>query len=220
VISLAELWRVWERFFHAPEPVATLCVFRIAFGLVLVANALTLLPCASDFFGPHGLLGAKGLSKAYPNPRLSLFFPFPATSRTAVGMLVAFLLASLALTAGLYTSISAPFAWLCLVSLHHRNSAIFKAGDTLQRLLLLLLCFTPSGAALSLDCWLRGEDAILAMRDQQFDPWAVRLMQIQISIVYLRSVYWKLRGESWRKGTAVAYVLQAMIPSYSRPRAV
>jgi len=66
-----------------------------------------------------------------------------------------------------------------------------------------------------------GGNPLLAMRDVQFDPWAVRLIQIQICIIYLRSVFWKLRGEPWRKGTAVSYVLQTMsFRRYSAPRLV
>lgn len=221
MISLSEFWRAWQQFFHAPEPVATLCVFRILFGLILIVNGFTLLPFARDFFGPVGILGIKGMARSYPLPRLSLFNLFPPTEQTAVAMVVAWIAASAALTVGLYTAVSAPLAWLCLVSLHHRNPAIFNSGDTVQRLLLLLLCFAPSGAALSLDAWLAGKDPIRAMRDVTYDPWPVRLMQIQLCLVYLRSVYWKLRGEPWRKGTAVAYVLQAMsFRRYAAPRLV
>jgi hypothetical protein len=221
MISLSQLGEAWQQFFHLPEPVATLAVFRIAFGLVLVANGLTLLPYVSDFFGPRGLLGVKGLAKAYPNPRLSLFYLLPQTEGAARLVVWAYLMAAGMLTVGLSTLVMGPVTWLLLVSLHHRNSAIFNAGDTLQRLLLLLLCFAPSGAALSVDCLLRGEDPVAVMREARFDPWPVRLMQIQISILYLRSVYWKLRGDAWRKGTAVAYVLQAMtFRRWSAPRVV
>src|SRR5204862_7262740 len=83
-------------------------------------------------------------------------------------------------------------------------------GDSVQRLLVLLLCFTPSGAALSVDCWLSHEDFWLALRDRQFDPWALRLMQLQMSLIYLRTVGWKLRGKTWRNGTAIAYALRAV----------
>jgi hypothetical protein len=218
VISLAEIWQAWQHFFHDPQPVATLCVFRILFGLVLVFNGCTLLPFARDFFGPLGLLGIKRFAKAYPQARVSLFYFLPATDQSAVAMVLLQITASAAMVLGLATTISVPLAWLALVSLHHRNPVIFNAGDTVQRLLLLLLCFTPSGAALSIDCWLRGENALQAMRNE-FDPWPVRLMQIQISILYLRSVFWKLRGERWRNGTAVAYVLQVMsFRRYSAPQ--
>ena len=38
-------------------------------------------------------------------------------------------------------------------------------------------------------------------------PWAQRLMQLQLSVVYLGTVYWKLHGIAWIDGTAVYYVL-------------
>ncbi|MCA9060770.1 MAG: HTTM domain-containing protein, partial [Planctomycetaceae bacterium] len=39
------------------------------------------------------------------------------------------------------------------------------------------------------------------------DPWPMRIMQIQICIVYLRTVFWKLRGRMWWNGTAAWYPL-------------
>jgi len=210
VISLPELWRAWNDFFHASESVATLCVFRFLFGLLLAVTAGCMLPYANEYFGPLGILGAKGFARSYPLPRLSLFYLFPESARTGPAIVISLLVASVALALGLFAPISGPMAWLCLVSLHHRNPAIFNAGDSVQRIILLLLCFAPSGAALSLDCWLRGDSPLLSLRERQYDPWPLRLIQIQISIVYLRSVYWKLRGTTWRDGTAVAYVLQVM----------
>jgi hypothetical protein len=207
VISLNELASLWNAFFHQPEPVATLCVFRIALGALLTFNAACLLPFASDLFGPRGILDATIFLQTYQR-RLSLFYLFPQTHLAAPGVVVGLLVSSLAVTVGLFTVVMTPVAWLCLVSLHHRNPAVFNAGDVLQRLLLLLLCFTPSGAALSVDCWLRGEDVLLAAREQQFDPWALRLMQLQVSILYLRTVAWKLHGKTWRNGTALAYPLR------------
>lgn len=221
MISLFDFWQAWEQFFHAPAPVATLCVFRVLFGLILLVNALTLLPFATDFFGPLGLMGTKAYAKAYPVPRLSLFYLLPQTPAVATWMVRLLVVSTACLTLGLFTEVCVPLTWLILISLHHRNTAIFNSGDTVQRLLLLLLCFTPSGKAFSLDCWLANKDAIASMREIEFDPWAVRLMQIQLCIVYLRSVYWKLRGGPWRQGTAVVYVLRAMsFRRYSAPRVV
>ena len=34
-------------------------------------------------------------------------------------------------------------------------------------------------------------------------------MQLQVCLVYLNSSFWKLRGQLWRKGTAVYYATQA-----------
>jgi hypothetical protein len=210
VIALNELGLAWQRLFHTPEPVATLCVFRLLFGLLLIVNACNLLLYADDFFGPDGLLSVRGWAKTYPRQRLSVFYLLPPDVYTARGVVICLLAASTAMAVGVLTQLSTVVAWICLVSLHHRNPAIFNAGDTLQRLLLFLLCFAPSGRALSLDSWLSGENPFFAMRDNHFDPWPLRLIQIQITVVYLRAVFWKLRGKPWRDGTAVALVLNTM----------
>jgi hypothetical protein len=207
VISLEELARLWNAFFHAPEPVATLCVFRIALGTLLTFNAACLLPFADDIFGPAGIFDTTSFLHAYRTRRLTVFYLFPRSRQLALGMVVALVVLSIALTLGIFTRITTPLAWLCLVSLHHRNPAVFNSGDTVQRLLLLLLCFTPSGAALSVDAWWHGENIFQAARDQMFDPWALRLMQLQVSIIYVRTVYWKLQGKTWRNGTAIAYAI-------------
>jgi hypothetical protein len=145
VIGLSDLWRAWNHFFHAPESVATLCVFRILFGLLLAVTAGCLLPYANEYFGPFGILGTKGFARSYPRPRLSLFYLFPESTSTAPAIVITLLVASIALAAGLCTPFSGPVAWLCVVSLQHRNPAIFNAGDSVQRIVLLLL-FAPSGA--------------------------------------------------------------------------
>ena len=221
MISLTEFAKWWQQFFHAPEPVATLCVFRVLFGLLMVGNACTLIRHARDFFGPEGLLSAQEFTKAYPRRRFTLFHLLPATNATTRAVVIGLIVFASALALGFCTVVAGPLTWICLVSLHHRNQMVFNAGDTLQRLLLLLLCFAPSGAGLSVDCWIKGENPLTALRDHSFDPWPLRLMQIQISMVYLRSVFWKLRGKIWRNGTAVAYVLQVMpFRRFSAPRIV
>jgi len=86
-----ELSRVdseWQHFFHEPQAVATLCLFRVLFGLVLVFNGCTLLPFARDFCGPFGMVGTKRFAKEYPQPRVSLFYLLPATDQAAVARLI------------------------------------------------------------------------------------------------------------------------------------
>jgi len=41
----------------------------------------------------------------------------------------------------------------------------------------------------------------------KIDPWPMRLMQLLICIVYLRTVFWKLHGTMWWNGTAAWYPL-------------
>lgn len=108
-------------------------------------------------------------------------------------------IAGLMLSLGLATRVSAVVCFLSLTSIHHRNPAIFHGGDTVMRLMSFLLIFSPAGNGWSIDAVLDGR------WEAEADPWCLRLMQIQVALIYLRNVFWKLRGAEWRQGTAVWY---------------
>ena len=68
-----------------------------------------------------------------------------------------------------------------------------------------LLIFSSAGAELSVDR--------LASSGQLFvgeyaSPWALRLMQLQVSIIYLRAGLAKLGGSAWLDGSAAYYPTQ------------
>lgn len=68
------------------------------------------------------------------------------------------------------------------------------------------LVLAPSGAALSVDRWRRAKDRFWEF--PQRAPWALRLIQVQISVVYLSTVWSKVQGTTWNDGTAVSYALR------------
>jgi hypothetical protein len=68
------------------------------------------------------------------------------------------------------------------------------------------LALAPAGASLSLDRLRRAPRSFWEFPARA--PWALRLMQIQLSVIYLSSVWEKLHGFTWRNGTAVAYALR------------
>jgi len=45
----------WNEFFHAEMSCATLGLFRILLGLILVTNSILLLPLIDDYFSADGL---------------------------------------------------------------------------------------------------------------------------------------------------------------------
>ncbi len=93
--------------------------------------------------------------------------------------------------------------FISLTSLHQRNPFVLHSGDTILRLFSLLLAFAPVGAMLSVDAWVSGTVA------SDSPPWALRLMQVLMATIYLRSLGWKLRGRWWREGSAVYWALTA-----------
>jgi hypothetical protein len=63
--------------------------------------------------------------------------------------------------------------------------------------------FAPAGTSLSVDRWRTARDRFWEFPARA--PWALRLVQIQVSAVYLASLWFKLHGTDWLHGTAVSY---------------
>ena len=93
-----------------------------------------------------------------------------------------------------------------IVSLERRNPFVFNSGDALLRIIAFYLMLAPSGASLSLDRWRRAKNAFWEFPERA--PWALRLMQVQLSIAYLSGLWAKLMGPAWNDGTAVSYAVR------------
>jgi hypothetical protein len=194
----------WERFWFEPQETSTLAVVRIAFGLVVVAWTVTLAADARDFFGPEGILPSTSFDGESGAAWSALDVANSPVGVTAL-MTVLFL-AACCLTVGHWTRVASVLVFVALVSLERRNPFVFNSGDSLLRIIAFCMMFAPAGAALSLDRRRRRPDAFWEFPRRA--PWALRLMQIQLSVVYAASVWAKLRGEAWNDGTAVYYALR------------
>jgi hypothetical protein len=85
------------------------------------------------------------------------------------------------------------------------NPYAFNSGDALIRLEAIYIALSPCGAALSLD---RRRTAGSFWSAQVRAPWVIRLMQVQMTLIYVFSVLNKLSGDTWRDGTAISYALR------------
>jgi hypothetical protein len=192
----------WQRFWFEPQETSTLALFRIAFGILTFAWTVSFLPNLFAFFSPDGI--EPGQPKRYPGEWGVL--TAPASPAVIITVFVVLLLATVALTLGLFTRVAAVIVWVGVLSVEHANSLVGNSGDGLIRNLAFFLMFAPSGAALSLDRLRR----VRSERDRFWEfparaPWALRLVQIQLSIGYLSAVWQKVQSELWREGTAVSY---------------
>ena len=79
-------------------------------------------------------------------------------------------------------------------------------GDTFLRVAGFFLIFAPAGAALSVDRLLRVWRGREQVAVQARRLWAQRMIQIELSLVYVITVCWKLKGGPWIDGSALFYV--------------
>jgi Vitamin K-dependent gamma-carboxylase len=198
----ARLKSGWERFWFAPQQTSSLALFRIAFGLVATLWTATLIPGAYAFFA------ADGVAPVYPasDPGEWGLLTISSSHLFVTVVVVATLAGSLALTVGWHSRLAAVVVFVGIVSLEHRNPWVTNSGDALVRSLAFYCVLAPSGAALSVD---RLRTAPGRFWEFPARPlWALRLIQVQVSIAYFSAVWQKLQGQQWREGTALSYALR------------
>lgn len=203
MITLQQFADAWNRFFFEPIPVHSLALFRILFGCVLLYNAFFILADMEAYLGPRGLVRYNSCLKRSYGKVFSLFFYLPPTMRSVRLIVWLHVVSVMMMTVGLLTSISTLLAFITLRSIVNRNPEICNGGDNVAKIMCFLLIFAPAGRVYSLDA------AFFGVPDSSpsllYEPWALRLMQIQVAIVYLSTAYWKLSGATYRNGTAAYY---------------
>jgi hypothetical protein len=150
----------------------------------------------------------------------------PASVRLAM---LAWAGATFLMLIGLFSRLSAALAWAFSVSVANINTNIDNAGDTVRILTLLYLMLAPCGAAWSVDAWFRrryrwrlgggggaGITPGLYRRNTPLaepfyiHPWPLRLLFIQMMVIYLCNGLYKAGGKTWHEGSSLYYVLGDM----------
>jgi hypothetical protein len=193
----------WDRFWFTPVETSTFALFRIAFALVTVAWTVSLAPTLFAFYSTDGILPAQ--PDYAGDAAWGLLGVF--TGNAAVTVLYFLLLVgSISLLFGFQTRIAAIVVFVCLVSFGRRNPWVLNSGDQLLQVIAFYMVLMPSGAALSVDRWLKRGTPFWEFPTRSI--WPLRLVQIQVSIIYLAAVWAKVRGTTWNDGTAVSYAMR------------
>jgi hypothetical protein len=187
----------WNAFWFTPEPVYTLGLVRIVFGLTTIAWTLALLPDLYDVFGEQGVAP----QAARLDYQWSVLEVWPG-DRAMLICWVVLLVSALALAVGWHSRLAAVVVFVLLQSFVRRGVYIVNAGDAILTIIALVLALCSCGAALSLDQRRRTGSFWSA---QTRSVWPIRLLQVQLSVIYLVSVQAKLSGKTWTEGSAVFY---------------
>lgn len=190
----------WNKFFFTPQRADVIALYRIVFATIVLLNLFLSYSDWCVWFGEDGLLTLNSLPGRAA--QLNLFAVWPHNNAAILTLFWVFVVFAVCLLVGFMSRTSSVVVFLALLSLHKRNPMILSGGDTLLRLDAFFLMFAPSGAALSIDRMIRG-----ARTEVLVAPWAQRMIQIQTTLVYLSTVYWKLLGHTWIDGSALYYVL-------------
>ncbi len=190
----------WNRFWFTPADPLPLAIIRFSTGLLLAWSMAVWLLDADAFFGTGGWQAPENVWRSNDQPWQWSWY-FAAGSPTGIRVLCWItLVAAVLLTIGLATPVAAIVSLAGLVSAVNRAPLnVFGLDDTLG-LLLVPLVIGPAGAAMSLDAMLLGRGRPTASVRAGI---ALRLLQVQLCVVYFFSGCGKLLGASWWEGTAL-----------------
>jgi Vitamin K-dependent gamma-carboxylase len=193
----------WNRFWFVEIPTSTFAVFRIAFGILTFCWALSLAPSVFAFYSRDGVVPVRPDYNS--NFDWSVFDIFPSDLAIAIVYFLLYI-AALMLIVGFRTRLAAFVVFVCLISFGRRNPWVLNSGDLLVFVLSFYAMLMPSGEGFSVDRWLRDPAHFWEFGTRAI--WPLRLVQIQVSVLYVAAVWAKVRGTTWNDGTAISYAFR------------
>ena len=192
----------WERFWFAEVPPDIYAVLRVLFGALGLIGLFGLLP-VSTFWTPSGLVPLPDTGFG------ALLYSLGLGSAAGWALYGALVVTFLCLTLGLMCRWAVPAAFVgCVLQFSWNRLPLSGVHDVLLSILFCLL-WVDTGTTWSVDAWLarrRGESAT-TIASLGTSVWPLRLIRIQVALLYLSTGLWKLLGSAWRDGSALHYVL-------------
>lgn len=199
----SRLVAAWSHFWFQPIETSTVALFRVALGLLALGYTLSLAPVLFAFYSDDGILPAQPTYSGTLAWGMLGFFPSDAA---VVVFYFLLLVGTIALLLGFRARLAALVVFVCLISFGRRDPWVLNSGDLLVQVLAFYMLFMPSGTAFSVDRWLAEPKRFWEFPARAI--WPLRLLQVQVSILYLAAVWAKVRGVTWNDGTAVSYAFR------------
>ena len=198
------LGSMWSDFWFTPRSTINITWIRILLGATSLLWGLALVPDFRTFYFDDGL---------FPEPRYGshntgvLQWLRPDWAATAV--LATLLVASLLVTFGYLVRLAAPVLFYSMMSLQQDITVLMNASDSLLRILAFYFAafalLTPSRYLSLGPRGLKRADG--SWRWPVGPAWILRLLQVQLTIIYLDTAIEKSTGSRWHDGTAASIAL-------------
>ena len=209
-ISVSDAWNhFWFRRF---DPISV-GMFRIWFGSLMLIMLAASYPNWDMYYDADGVLSLNDADLApyrTDPPGWSVFALFEGVVPTRAWWWVAVLTASL-LTLGLATRLATIGMFLLVCSMVNRAPVMVNGEDLVFRMLLFHGMFAPLGHSLSLDGAIRRRWRQQRGIKQPPSPpmiWAVRMMQINVALIYVISLPYKIADDpAWITGDAIYWTM-------------
>jgi predicted DCC family thiol-disulfide oxidoreductase YuxK len=207
--ALAALDRAWSQFWFQERLTSPLEIARIGIGAAMLLHYSLATPHLFDLWGDEGWMPREVVLKFHDRWMQSVFYYFDAPWQWIAfhGLL---LVCCAAFTVGWRTSWVKWISLIGQISYDYRNPTLTYGADWIVASLLFILCVAPVGRAWSLDRVRAVRTAKAADLEARLPPfrsaWSgacIRLMQVQMALLFFYSAISKIEGEPWQSGDAV-----------------
>lgn len=200
--ALSGFSSAWQGFFFSPVDARLCAVLRIGYAICVLINLASFYPDLERWFADSGVLPKDAVFLLQQPERWSLLMWLPEGMLWLQIVFWLFVLSAALLLLGVCSRLQTACVLVWLMSFQNRNTTLFDGEDVVLRLIGWYLLLVPVGAAWSLDAWWRKERVPLVVAP------GVRLLQLQMALIFLTAAWCKLNGEQWRSGVVLFMVAQ------------
>jgi hypothetical protein len=197
-VSLTERWDRW--WFAGRDP-RNAALLRIGYGLLCLWQILELWPDRHMLLGRPGLMPVALRDGAWQQVSAFAWVDDPTP------LLVVWGVAALMLAGGVLSRFSMLACWFFIVSVSFRGGAFTDGSDALMRVFGLYMLFLEVGTTWSVDAWWRRRKGLPIA--EVVSGWPLRLMLLNLCILYVKTGLIKAPNGAWHEGTAVFYALSS-----------
>lgn len=204
---IASKWKKWDQFWFAPQDPIVPAMIRCGLAVMMLFFYSLRIEAIPFFYYGNGFVPyelAPELMHSFYHP---FVFWYPQADWLVAWMYGLFILCLLMLVLGIF---GRWLTWLTLflhLAFMQRNFSLLYGADIIAAFWLFYLGFTQHNLRLNVWNYLRGRSQV---QGQLTDPWTgmgLRLMQVQLCIIYAYTGLEKLKGMTWWEGTAVWNVM-------------
>lgn len=204
MLSVKTFISAWNKFFFEERPTEGIALFRIIWFGLIFAYYLFDTGNIRDYYGPQAIVSLNTARSQLPYLHLNVFNLFQHDYSVTTGLFILYGVALFFSMIGFLTRYSIIVSLVLMTSFHQRNIWLLSSAEVLMRTITLYMIFSPCGHSLSVDSYL-GRYFKEFRKKKISSVWCLRLIQIQLSVVYLWTFWHKLKGETWFDGSAVYY---------------
>jgi hypothetical protein len=201
----------WNTFWFAPADPLMLGIIRLLGGWMLFYNLLIWTLDLEAFFGNHGLQPLEAIRSLHEGRFIFSFWLWTGDAYLWPMHFVCLAIAGM-FCLGIATRVTSVLSFLITISYSQRVPIANFGFDQILGMLCLYLSIGPSGAAVSVDAWvrrwwLRRKGIQESVRKFSSARIAMRLIQLHLCAIYFWAGFAKLKGPTWWTGEAMWRVL-------------